>query len=144
MTNTLATRKQSQAIRDRMQAIRCKLPYDADSARAHLQELTDWKYHMRERPWPILAAVAIAGYWLVPSKREDRVIVHSGTNLSREAPAAKKGMLGGIAGALLTLMLKQGTSIATRHLSNSLFPRRHATAAGESFHTHSFSDNVTP
>lgn len=143
MTNTLATRKQSQAIRDRMQTIRTQLPYDADNARAHMQELTDWKYHMRKRPWPVLAAVAIGGYLLIPAKREDRVIVHSGTDSASQAPAAKKGMLGGIMGALATLAIKQGTSIATRQLSNSLFPSRHAGSVEQPLPAHSYSEYPT-
>ncbi|WP_404305405.1 hypothetical protein [Neorhodopirellula lusitana] len=120
MTTTLATRKQSEAIRDRMQAIRNELPYDADAARARVQELTDWKYHMRKHPWPLLAAAAVAGYLLVPSKQPVRV-THDSDRPSSQPPAdaPKKSMLGGVVGALATLAIKQGTTIATRKLSDA-------------------------
>lgn len=122
MTTTLATEKQSAAIRARMQAIRTDLPYGADAARARVQELTDWKYHMRKHPWPILAATAAVSYLLVPADRQERIVIHSDTTDPKTAETApKKSMAGGIVGALATLAVKQGTGILTRKLSASLF-----------------------
>lgn len=120
MTRTLATRKQSEAIRQRMQAIRCELPYDADAARARIQELTDWKYHMRRHPLPILGVAALVGYLLVPAKRQEQVVIHRESHDVGAPPVPKKSLLGGIVGALSALAIKQGTTIATRHLSDAI------------------------
>ena len=122
MATTLATRKQSEAIRQRMQLIRTEMPSDADSARARVKELTDWKYHVRNHPLPVLAAAAVVGYLLVPSKSNPSVIVRSESQGEHPEPApAKKGMLGGLLGSLATLAIKQGITLATRQMSTELF-----------------------
>ncbi|MCA9136948.1 MAG: hypothetical protein KDB00_09315 [Planctomycetales bacterium] len=136
MTTTLATEKQSQAIRRRMQKIRNELPYDADAARERVRQLTDWKYHVRKHPWPILVTAGVIGYMSIPAKNQDRTTRKSGAGLTDDAsavpidsPSAEKGLLGGITGALLTLAIRSGTSIASKHLTEAFvrgFSRQHA------------------
>ncbi|MCO8124901.1 hypothetical protein NHH03_24400 [Stieleria sp. TO1_6] len=122
MANTLATKKQSAAIRQQMQRIRNDLPYDADAARAHVQQLTDWKYHVRKNPWPILTVAAVVGYLLIPAKSKGQVVVHTGGSRSADQEAApQKSMLGGMVGAMMAMALRTGTNLAIRHVSDSFF-----------------------
>ncbi|MEZ6090196.1 MAG: hypothetical protein R3C05_19655 [Pirellulaceae bacterium] len=81
-------------------------------------QLTNWKFYVRRNPWPLLGAAAIVGYLLVPAKREKPVVIHSHSRDEGVPEPAKKGMLGGMAGALVTLALRSGTSFALRQLSD--------------------------
>jgi len=125
MATTLATEKQSHAIKQRMAEIRTGLPYSADAARARVRQLTDWKFHMSRHPWPILATVAAAGYLLVPHKRSrDRNIVHHETpSPSATVKPVERGMLASIASAVTTLAVKQAKAVAANHLTG-LFMKR--------------------
>ncbi len=120
MATTLATTKQSEAIRTRMRAIRTELPYDVDDARQRVKQLSDWRYHMARRPLPILAAAMVVGYWLVPAKQKQRdtVVVHHDGAMQPSEPA-KRGMLGGIAGAVATMLIKQATTAAANHFTHA-------------------------
>lgn len=121
MTKTLATRKQSEAIRAKMQEIRSDLPYDVDMARQQVRQMTDWKYQFRKHPLAIMTTVAIAGYLLVPqSRKQPEVIIRNSDGKSAtEAKAAKRGLLSGLVAAAATMALKSGTSMLTQHLSQS-------------------------
>ncbi len=134
MATTLATRKQSAAIRQKMQEIRSELPYDVDDARERIKQLSDWRYHMSRHAMPILVAVAVAGFLIVPRKRSPTSItVHHEPGAAPAAPA-KRGLLGGIAGAALTMLLKQGASLAAHHFAGKVsraYPNRiHPSQAG--------------
>ncbi|MDV6033858.1 MAG: hypothetical protein F9B45_27960 [Phycisphaera sp. RhM] len=129
MATTLATKKQANAIKQRMAEIRTELPYDVDDARMRVRELTDWKYHMARHPLPLLAVAAGVGYLLVPSKSKpspEPIIIRQDSrgNTTKEcgaAPApAKRGFIGGIMGAVTSLALKQLTTVASNQISQLL------------------------
>ncbi|QDS88626.1 hypothetical protein EC9_28170 [Rosistilla ulvae] len=103
-----------------MQLIRNALPRDVDAARAQAQELTDWRYHMRKNPWPFLAVASVAGYALVPAKRVRHTVTHPNPGAVQAQPAPpRKSLVGGVAGALFTLALRSGMTLATRRLSQA-------------------------
>lgn len=119
MAVTSATEKQADAIRDRMQQIRTCLPYEVDDARLRVKQLADWKHHYRKRPATIMAAAFVIGYLVVPhSKRSDRVVVYREQSPAKHdgSKAAEKGLLGGVMGALTTMAIRQGTSLAAAKL----------------------------
>lgn len=122
MTNTLATRKQSAAIRAQMQQIRSDLPYDVDAARRQVRQLTDWRYQFRKHPAAIMTAAAVIGYAIVPHARQEREIVvrTSGRDRERQPEPAPKGLIGGMVAAAATMAVKSGTSMLAQHLSQSL------------------------
>lgn len=144
MTQTYATQKQAEAIKQRMAEIRTALPYRADAARAQASQLkakatqlTDWKYHLSRHPLPILAAVVVAGYVIVPHKPHVHAAGQTGSpsngstslGCSTESstngyhPPAKRGLLGGIVGAVATIALKQVSTLATHQISQLLSKR---------------------
>ncbi len=125
MATTLATEKQATAIKQRMAEIRTDLPYSADVARARVQQLTDWRYHLSRHPLPIVAAAVVAGYLLVPRKRvPDRVIVHRDSAIQADVKKpVERGMFAGIAAAVGTMLLRQAATAATAHFTDRLSKR---------------------
>lgn len=134
MSNTLATRKQSEAIRARMQQIRSDLPYDVDDARQQVRQWIDWRYQFRKHPAAIMTASVIVGYLLVPPiRKESTVIVQSsGDEHFQPTKPAKTGLVGGLVAAAATMALKSGTSMLAQHLSSTLLGQiRSTSASGE-------------
>ncbi|WP_182869531.1 hypothetical protein [Stieleria mannarensis] len=131
MANTLATRKQAEAIKQRMSEIRTELPYDVDDARRRVRQLSDWKYHMARHPLPVLAVAAGIGYLLVPKKQSGSETggrssatghcdCSSADGQAAAKPTVKRGFVGGITGALASLAMRQLTSIAANQINHLL------------------------
>ncbi|MFG0267046.1 MAG: hypothetical protein ACF8AM_18130 [Rhodopirellula sp. JB055] len=125
MATTYATEKQSAAIKQRMAEIRTELPYEVDDARVRVRQLTDWKYHMSRHPLPILAGVAAIGFLIVPSKRApERIVIREAPRNSGVAPEpAKKGLMAGIAGTVMTLAIRQASTVAAHQINRILTNR---------------------
>ncbi len=121
MANTLATEKQASAIKQRMAEIRTELPYSADEARQRVRQLADWKYHLAKHPLPVLAAASVVGYLLVPSRRTpERVVIERPVAQPQHREPAKKGLVGGVLGAIATIALKQAASVASTQVTGLL------------------------
>ncbi|MCM2371656.1 hypothetical protein [Aporhodopirellula aestuarii] len=137
MAVTTATRRQSEAIRASMREIRSELPYDVDDARERVKQLSDWKYHMSRRPLAVMGAAAVIGYLLVPAKRSPTPTVIHQAGYEPPAAPAKRGILGGIAGAVATMLLKQATTIAANQISSkfSAGPGIHASHSRNEFYS---------
>ncbi|WP_047813670.1 hypothetical protein [Rhodopirellula islandica] len=125
MATTLATKKQSAAIKQRMAEIRTELPYEVDDARVRVRQLTDWKYHMSRHPLPILAGVAALGFLIVPNRRRpDRIIIRESSRPEQTSPEpAKKGLMAGIAGTVMTLAIRQASTVAAHQINRILTNR---------------------
>ncbi|PHQ32914.1 hypothetical protein [Rhodopirellula bahusiensis] len=125
MATTLATKKQSAAIKQRMAEIRTELPYEVDDARVRVRQLTDWKYHMSRHPLPILAGAAAIGFLIVPSKRTpERIVIRETSRNDSVAPEpAKKGLMAGIAGTVMTLAIRQASTVAAHQINRILTNR---------------------
>ncbi|TWU03218.1 hypothetical protein [Neorhodopirellula pilleata] len=122
MSNTLATKKQAAAIKQRMQEIRTQLPYDVDVARQSARELSDWRYHMGRYPWLLVGAAVVVGYVMVPHRKKSEVkVIHhdfgnQGDDALRPQPA-KRGLIGGIGGAIATMAMKQAATVIAHQVS---------------------------
>lgn len=53
----------------RMEKVRGRLDRDAQAARQSVHEMTDWKNLVRKNPLTTMAVAVLAGYLLVPRKR---------------------------------------------------------------------------
>lgn len=124
MAVTTATGKQSAAIRDRMREIRSELPYDVDDARARVKQLSDWRYHVSQRPFAIAAAAVLVGYLLVPARRPSpsTIVVRQGRGGKIDTPT-EKGMFAGIAGTVATLLVRQAVRMATTQIVGAVSAR---------------------
>ncbi len=127
--STTATKKQSEAIRQRMQEIRCEMPYHMDAAKSEVKDYFDWKVQLRRHPWLAASVVAIVAYSVVPAKQRPRQVIHEkASRLSRALPfrsqeqheeeVQKSSFLSGMLGSLLTLALRSGATFATRQIAS--------------------------
>lgn len=128
MVTPVSNQHRTTEIRQRMQAIRCSLPSGVEEAREDISNLTDWKHYVRAYPAIVLPTVVVAAYSLVPRFRESpsaRVaFLDSDQGVRRvkviEEPEVKKSFIAGIAGSLLTLALRQGSTLAVKQLMHVL------------------------
>ncbi|MCG6156447.1 hypothetical protein [Rubinisphaera margarita] len=58
------------AIRAQMAMARNRLQPEVNRIVEDAQTLMDWKYYLQNYPWGMMAAACVAGYILVPQKRE--------------------------------------------------------------------------
>lgn len=120
MASTTAIRRQSEAIRESMREIRSELPYDVDEARERVKQLSDWRYHLSRRPLAVMGAAAVVGYMMIPAKRTaGTVMVHRDSAPVAVGPT-KRGMFGGIAGAVATMALRHAAVMATNQVASKL------------------------
>ena len=122
MVQTTSTRQQSDAIRAEMRRIRTELPYDVDAARVQVKQLTNWKYHLRQHPLPILSAAALIGYLVVPSRMMSHTVfvTSDGSEPAIKPITAKQGVIAGLFAAAGSIALRSGTSLIMRHISQQL------------------------
>jgi hypothetical protein len=57
---------ETQAILDRMEAVRCELDEDVQEIVEGARVMGKWRYYVRTYPWICLGAVVVGGYLLVP------------------------------------------------------------------------------
>lgn len=58
----------------RMDQLRGELRGDATRTAEAAKQLADWRYYVRQFPWVSAAAVAAAGFMLVPRRRERPIV----------------------------------------------------------------------
>ena len=119
--STLATRKQSEAIRKRMQTIRNDLPYAMDDVRDDIRQLADWKYYVRRFPFATVGTAALAAYALVPNKSIGKPTHQVSSDETNGQVAGESSVFGGLLGAAAAMALRTGTQLAMRHATNSFF-----------------------
>lgn len=114
-------------IRERMQQIRLNLPTHFGEVRRDVQNLTDWKFYVRQHPAIVLSLVALTTFALVPKKAKP--LSESSNSLAtmlpwnrqqREQEVAKKSWLAGVLSVVAGLALKSATSYATGRMSHAL------------------------
>ncbi len=128
MTTISASKQRTLEIRQRMQAIRSDLPVGMEEARENVSNLTDWKHYVRSYPGVVLPVVAVAAYSLIPKPKPDAVsqvaFLDGDKGIRRvrlvEDTVPKKSFISGVVSSLLTLALRQGSTLAVRQLSHVL------------------------
>lgn len=93
-------------LQARMAQLRGELRTDVTRTTAAAKQLTDWRYYVRQYPWATAAAVAAAGFLLVPRKRErplldeaalEKMVAEKRVVVIPQKPTeAKKSMVGAI------------------------------------------------
>jgi len=104
-----------------MESIRSNLPYDMDDARDELKQLADWRYYVSKLPLTSLAAGAVVGYLLVPSKSTSQRKATAANKEAVEEEAAESSFVGGLLGSVAAMALRTATTLAVRQVSNTLF-----------------------
>ncbi len=94
--------QRSAELRQQMEHVRSRLPASMDLARADVQRLKSWKFHVRRHPGLVAAAVMGLAYWVVPrgsrriAKRGSRAVPDRNRSQPQGRwqgvlPAAKRG-----------------------------------------------------
>ncbi len=98
----------------RMEVVRGRLDRDAQATKQSVQNMTDWRYIVRKNPLATVAIAAVAGFLLVPKKRQpapaltsadiERLAKEHTVIVAKEASASPGlvGTVAAIAGAALT------------------------------------------
>ena len=60
---------QAEAISRRMAELRCALTGNVQAVSHSAHVMTDWTFYVRRFPWATVALAAVAGYLLVPKKK---------------------------------------------------------------------------
>jgi hypothetical protein len=63
--------KQADEVRQRMKQLRSALVGDMDQISESARAMADWRYYVRRFPWASTAALAVAGYLIVPRRGSD-------------------------------------------------------------------------
>ncbi len=111
--STLASRKQSKAIRDRMRMIRSDLPYSVDSARNEVKQLADWKYYVRSFPLTSVIGTAAVAFMAVPKRSSNQTSRNDKSDVD-----AKPSLVEGLIAAVAATALRSGMSLAANQLSS--------------------------
>lgn len=111
----LATRIQSRAIRDQMQAIRSDLPYAMDEARHDMKRFSDWKYYVRKLPLTSVSCTALLAYSLVPRKK-----YAAPPRRVEDDAEPEVTFFSSLLGAATAMALRTGTSLALRAVTNGV------------------------
>ena len=114
-----------------MEQIRVNLPVHlvevTQDVKRDVQNLTDWKFYVRQYPAIVLPAIALASFALVPKKvppvvetRKSFADMMPFISRKKEKEVAKKSWLAGVASVVAGLALKSATSYATGRASSLL------------------------
>jgi hypothetical protein len=61
-------------IRRRMAELRRELSTDVREVSRQARVMTDWRFYVRRFPWTMVGVAAVAGYLLIPKRKEVKVI----------------------------------------------------------------------
>ena len=93
MENAVPNSPETEAIRQRMELVRCDLDEDVQEIVEGARDMSDWRYYVKTYPWICLGGALVAGYLIVPGAL--------GALASVAASASAKG---GARGKLLSLI----------------------------------------
>ena len=114
----------SDAVRARMQQLRCEIDGDMEDVSANARNMVDWKHYVKTYPWVCLGAAAALGFLIVPKRsRAIRPDLATLTDLARTghlvvkpASAATHGLID----ALLATVANIAVQRATAYLGQSM------------------------
>jgi hypothetical protein len=66
MDNAMHSSPETEAIRQRMEEVRCDLDEDVQEIVEGARDMGDWRYYVKAYPWICLGGALVAGYLIVP------------------------------------------------------------------------------
>ena len=70
----MGTDDRAEEIRQRMAMLRNELSHDVREAGRTAQVMTDWRFYVRRFPWAVAGLAALAGFMLIPRKKQVNVV----------------------------------------------------------------------
>jgi hypothetical protein len=131
----MAADESADEIRRRMAELRRDLSLDVREVSRHARVMTDWRFYVRRFPWATVGIAAVAGYLLVPKRKEVNVIspdpdalaqMFKKEQLKLQTPASKKESPGLVKNLLLmglTWAAKAGANYMGEQLRSAAVKR---------------------
>ncbi len=107
------------AVRARMQQIRCEMDQDLEEMVASARDMVDWKHYVKTYPWVCLGAAAALGFLIVP-KRSTAIhpdlatlteLVKTGHMVAEPAPAATRGLVDALLATVASIAVRKGIEL---------------------------------
>lgn len=107
----------AEAVRARMQQLRCEIDGDMDDMAASARTMVDWKHYVKTYPWVCLGAAVALGFLIVPKRsmviRPDLAtmteLARSGHLVVKPAPAARHGLINALLATAANIAVRQAT-----------------------------------
>jgi hypothetical protein len=104
------------AVRARMQQIRCEMDQDLEYMVETARKMVDWKHYVKTYPWVCLGAAAALGFLIVP-KRSTAThpdlgtrteLARTGHFVAKPAPAATPGLVDALVATVTSIAVRKG------------------------------------
>ena len=115
------------AVRARMQGIRCDIDQGLEDVSASARNMVDWKHYVKTYPWVCLGTAVALGFLIVP-KRDPAIharlatsaeLAKGGQQVIHSAPGAR-GWVDSLIGSLASMALREGTAYLGRSAARLL------------------------
>ena len=106
------------AVRERMQQLRCEIDGDMEDVSASARTMVDWKHYVKTHPWVCLGAVAALGFLIVP-KRSRAIrpdlgtltdLAKTGHPIVKPASAAARGLVDALVATVVSIAVREATA----------------------------------
>lgn len=107
------------AVRARMQQIRCEIDQDLKEMTASARSMVDWKHYVKTHPWVCLGTAAALGFLIVP-KRSTAIhpdlaalteLARSGRLVAEPAPAAARGFVDALLATVASIAVRKAIGL---------------------------------
>ena len=116
-------RLRSDAVRERMQQLRCDIDEDVEDVSASAHAMVEWKHYVKAHPWVCFGAAVALGFLIVPKRsRTTRADVATVTELTRTGQVVVKPaptITAGVIDAILATVANIAIQKATAYLGQS-------------------------
>jgi hypothetical protein len=108
---------QGDAVRERMQQLRCEIDGDMEDVSASARTMLDWKHYVKTYPWVCLGAAVALGFLIVPKRSKaicrDLAIptepTEAGHLVVKPAPTAARGVVDAIVATIVGIAVREAT-----------------------------------
>jgi hypothetical protein len=119
---------QADAVRERMQQLRCEIDGDMEDMSAHARTMLDWKHYVKTYPWVCLGTAAVLGFLIVPKRsRAIRPDSATLTELARTnhlvvkpAPTAARGLVDALVATVVSIAVREATAYLSHNVGRLL------------------------
>jgi hypothetical protein len=110
------------AVRERMQQLRCEIDGDMEDMAASARTMVDWKHYVKTHPWVCLGAAVALGFLIVP-KRSKATPAAAATLIEpaatghvvvKSGPTITAGVIDAILAAVANIAIQRATACLGR------------------------------
>jgi hypothetical protein len=116
MDTVIHNSPEPEAIRQRMELVRCDLDEDVQGIVEGARDMGDWRYYVRTYPWICLGGALVAGYLIAPAALGALVSVTAGVS-------AKRGARGKLLSLVGNLVMRSVLTYAGQHAGKFFAPQ---------------------